>query len=206
MTGLARAACTMAFALAGMTAAGPSVARTVEYLDDMSAIRAAAEDQGISGDLSEPPGPGAASIVLEGATAADHRVIVASIFCQAYKIDNPVSTLLERLVARANGDQAGPGIATDRPSIALRVLSGSTVLRCMSKTDLEATCRNRVRIAAEVHVTRPDGSVATTPIVAQIERDGRVGGFCGNIARYTGIVSREAGIELIRQARAASGG
>ena len=45
-----------------------------------------------------------------------------------------------------------------------------------------------------------DGTVVKVPLVTQVEREGRVGGFCGNIARYTGIVTREAGIDLIRQA------
>jgi hypothetical protein len=62
-----------------------------------------------------------------------------------------------------------------------------------------------LRISAEAIVTQPDGTVVTTPLVAQVERLGRVGGFCGNIAQYAGIVTREAGIDLIRQARLAAG-
>jgi hypothetical protein len=40
------------------------------------------------------------------------------------------------------------------------------------------------------------------PLVAEVEREGRVGGFCGNIAWCTGIVTREAAISLIEQVRA----
>lgn len=186
----------------GATLPGPVVARTVEYLGDLVAIRVAAEDQGIPGPFSEAPGPGGAQLALETATAADHRVIIASNYCQAYHIENPVSLLLQDLVAAANGpggEMVNPG---GKPAVKVRVLSGSTVLRCMGKTDLATICKNRVRITADASVRRADGSVSHAPLVAQVEREGRVGGFCGNIARYTGIVTREAAIDLLEKARA----
>lgn len=186
--------------------AGPSASRTVEYLSDLTTIRAAAEDQGIAGPFSDAPGPGTAAISLETPTAADHRVIVASVICQAYHVENPVSTLLKDLVTAANRTPSNVAGPSGRSTFSLRVLSGSTLLRCMNKDDISTTCKARVRISAEARVTQPDGSVVTTPLEAQIERAGRVGGFCGNIARYTGIVTREAGIELIHQARLAAGG
>lgn len=186
----------------GITLPGSVVARTVEFLSDLAAVRAAADDQGIPGPFSVAPSPDGTVIAFEAATAADHRVIIASNYCQAYHIKNPVSVLLQDLAASAN--QAGTQkIEPIRKSnISIRLLSGSTVLRCMGKSDLATICKNRVRITAEASITRADGSTAHAPLVAQVEREGRVGGFCGNIARYTGIVTREAGIELIRQARA----
>ena len=192
---------------AGIVGLGsPAAARTVEYLKDLAAIRTAADDQGIPGPFSDEPGPGLATIVLETPAAADHRVIVASVYCQAYHIENPVSSLLQDLVAAANRSPSSLADATTRPAVSVRVLSGSTLLRCMNKDDIQTACKNRVRITAEASVTRPDGTVTKTPLVAQVERVGRVGGFCGNIARYTGIVTREAGIELIRQAKLTAGG
>lgn len=194
----------VALLAAGVTS--PAAARTVEYLSDLTAIRAAAEDQGIPGPFSDTPGAGTPEIVLEAPAAADHRVIVASIYCQAYHIENPVSMLLQDLVAAANRSQPNPAGLAGRPAVSVRVLSGSTLLRCMNKDDIQTACKNRVRITAEASVTQPDGTVVRTPLVAQVERAGRVGGFCGNLARYTGIVTREAGIDLIRQARLAAGG
>jgi hypothetical protein len=182
--------------LAGTLAvsAAPALARTVEYLDDLAAIKAAADDQGIQGPFSDKPGPGPMRIALETPKAADHRVIVASVYCQAYGIDNPVSTLLEDLIT------ASAPVAEDAPVLTLRILSSSTVLRCFGKSDLALNCKNRVRIAAEASFVQRDGKAVKMPLVAQVEREGRVGGFCGNIARYTGIVTREAGIDLVRQA------
>lgn len=180
--------------------AAPATPRTVEYLDDLAAINAAAADQGIQGPFSDRLQPGSVRIVLETPKAADHRVIVASVYCQAYGIDNPVSTLLQDLVKAAAPTEGGTQVLT------LRILSGSTVLRCLGKSDLEVKCKNRVRIDAEASFTRADGTVVKIPLGAQVEREGRVGGFCGNIARYTGIVAREAGIDLIRQAMKAFAG
>lgn len=200
-----RAGGMVGFLFLGVLCASPAAARTVEYLHDMAAIRVAADDQGITGPFSDIPASNGVSIVLETPAAADHRVVIASIYCQAYNIDNPVSTLLQELVAATNRTQPVVDDAVSRPPLSLRILSASTLLRCIGKNDLQMICRNRVRITAEASVMRTDGSVDRVPVSAQVERDGRVGGFCGNIARYTGIVTREAGIDLIRQARSAAG-
>lgn len=189
-------------AVVGTMMSSSVVARTVEYLQDLAAVRAAAEDQGIAGPFSEAPAPGGAEIVLETAGAADHRVVVASQYCQAYRLENAVSALLKELVARANPAPEPTNITVGGRTVKLRVVSGSTVLRCMGKSDLTMICKNRVRLTAIASVARADGSTAETPLAAQVEREGRMGGFCGNIARYTGIVTREAGIDLLRQAQA----
>ena len=195
-----RAVSIAAVALLGVCLPSSVGARSVEYLSDLTAIEAAAADQGIPGPFSHAPAAGGAAIALEATSAADHRVIVASNYCQAYHIENPVSVLLQDLVTVANGAADGKAASTGKPSVTLRLLSGSTVLRCMGKSDLATICKNRVRITAEASVIHADGSIAQVPLVAQVEREGRVGGFCGNIARYTGIVTREAAIDLLRQA------
>ena len=186
--------------LFAMLSTCPANARTVEYLTEISAIDAAALDQGIPGPFSPAPGPGP-NIALKTPTAADHRVITASIYCQAYHIENPVSVLLQDLVAQASHSPSLAAEGTTFPNVSLRLTSGSTLLRCMGKSDLQTACKNRVRLTAEAIVTKADGSIVKTPLVSQVERPGRVGGFCGNIARYTGIVTREAAIDLISQAR-----
>ena len=196
-----RAVSIAAVALLGVCLPSSVSSRSVEYLSDLTAIEAAAADQGIPRPFSHAPAAGSATIALEGASSADHRVIVASNYCQAYHIENPVSVLLQDLVKSANGGADGKIRSIGKPSVTLRLLSGSTVLRCMGKSDLATICKNRVRITAEASVIHADGSIAQVPLVAQVEREGRVGGLCGNIARYTGIVTREAAIDLLRQAQ-----
>lgn len=201
---LLRAGCAVAIFLSALYSSNPVAARTVEYLKDMATIRAAADDQGITGPFSEVPVAANATLLLENPTSADHQVIIGSRYCQAYKIENPVSVLLQDLVESANHAQLAEITADARHTLSLRILSGSTLLRCMGKNEFEAICKNRVRITAEAQFTRTDGSAGTIPVIAQVERGGRVGTFCGNVARYTGIVTREAGIELIRKALEAS--
>ncbi|EZP68507.1 putative Ca2+-binding hemolysin [Novosphingobium resinovorum] len=62
----------------------------------------------------------------------------------------------------------------DRATVTLRLISSSTVLRCMGKSGLATMCKNRVKISAEASVTHADSSVDAVPLVAQVEREGRV--------------------------------
>lgn len=184
----------MAAASAMLAPAVPAIARTVDYTIDKPAIEAAALDQGIEGPFSDTPVPGALPITLENPTGADHNVKIVSVYCQAYKMDNPVSALMSQLLPPA------PAPAASTP--ALRLIRGSTLLRCLGNGEFKNICKNEVKLTAELRFQTADGSTTVRPIVASVEREGRVGGFCGNMARYTAIVGREAAIELIRKASA----
>lgn len=182
--------------VAGLTlaAASPASSRIVDYSLDKAAIEAAAQDQGIQGPFSDPPDTASLPFTVEDATAADHGVKVVSIYCQAYKVENPVSALLQRLL---------PPPPAAAPPATLRLIKGSTLLRCLGTGEFKSICKNEVRISAELRLKLADGTVVTRPVLADVEREGRVGGFCGNMARYTAIVGREAGIELLGKALAA---
>ncbi|WP_336971795.1 hypothetical protein [Sphingobium aromaticiconvertens] len=172
----------------------PAHARTVDYSLDKPAIEAAALDQGIEGPFSDAPALGTLPLTLENPTAADHSVKIVSVYCQAYKMDNPVAALMSQLLPPA------PMSASATPT--LRLIRGSTLLRCLGNGEFKNICKNEVKLTAELRFQTADGATTMRPIVASVEREGRVGGFCGNMARYTAIVSREAGIELIRKASA----
>jgi len=190
---------------AAIALAVPAVAeaRVVEYHTDRAAIDEAARDQGIEGPFAQAPSHSVANIAVETPSAADHRVTVVSIYCQAYKIENPVSVLIQDLLLSADDDgklaEAGNGEA----DITIRMVKASTLLRCFTSNDINTSCKNNVKITAEAKFRNADGAVTLLPLFVTVERKGRVGGFCGNIARYTGIVTREAGIALINQALAA---
>jgi hypothetical protein len=135
-------------------------------------------------------------------------VTVVSVYCQAYGIDNPVSLLLADLLGPPPAGSSSSAPAGTDGAVVMKMTAGSSVLRCVGKSDVEVLCMNRVRLTAEVRMPGADGSTNTRTLVAQVERKGRVGGFCGNIARYTGIVTREAAFDLLRQVeslRAAKG-
>ena len=181
-------------ASAMLAPAAPALARTVDYSLDKPAIEAAALDQGIEGPFSDPPALGTPPLTLENSTAADHSVKIVSVYCQAYKMDNPISTLMSQLL---------PPAPTPAPSTPmLRLIRGSTLLRCLGNGEFKNICKNEVKLTAELRFPAADGTTTVRPIVASVEREGRVGGFCGNMARYTAIVGREAGIELLRKASA----
>lgn len=183
-------------AVAGVTlaTASPSSSRVVDYNLDKAAIESAAQDQGIQGPFSDLPDAAAYPFTLENAAAADHMVKIVSIYCQAYKMDNPISALMQHLLPSTPAGVSGP---------ALRVTKGSTLLRCLGSGEFKNICKNEVKLSAELRFQLADGTPVTRPISVNVEREGRVGGFCGNMARYTAIVSREAGIELLNKASAA---
>ena len=177
-------------------------ARIVEYLTDPAAIDAAALDQGIEGPFAPAPSRHAANIALEKPSAADHRVTVVSIYCQAYKIENPVSVLIQDLLVGADNDGKLAEAGNSDADITIRMVKASTLLRCFTSNDLDTLCKNNVKITAEANFRNSDGTLTQLPLFVTVERKGRVGGFCGNIARYTGIVTREAAITLVDQALA----
>lgn len=184
----------LAVAGAMLAPQAPALARTVDYNLDKPAIEAAALDQGIEGPFSDAPARGASPLTLDNSTVADHRVVIASVYCQGYKMDNPVSTLMSQLLPPATAGSSSP---------TLRLTRGSTLLRCLGNGEFKNICKNEVKLTAELRFLAADGVMMVRPIVASVEREGRVGGFCGNMARYTAIVGREAGLELLRKADAA---
>jgi hypothetical protein len=111
--------------------------------------------------------------------------------------------LIQDLLLGADNDgklaEAGNGEA----DITIRMVKASTLLRCFTSNDMDTLCKNNVKITAEAKFRNAEGTVTQLPLFVTVERKGRVGGFCGNIARYTGIVAREAGIALIDKALAA---
>lgn len=180
-------------ASATLAAASPAGSRVVDYSLDKAAIESAAQDQGIQGPFSDAPDPASLPIALENASAADHTAKIVSLSCQAYKMENPISALMQRLL---------PSPPPEPARLTLRLTSGSTLLRCLRTGEFKGICKNEVKLSAEVRIQLADGSSITRPISTSVEREGRVGGFCGNMARYTAIVSREAGIELLKKASA----
>ncbi|WP_336963973.1 hypothetical protein [Sphingobium aquiterrae] len=184
-----------------LAATAPASARVVDYGLDKTAIEAAAQDQGIEGPFSDTPAPPLYPVTLTEPTAANHIVKVVSIYCQAYKVENPVSALLLQLLAAPPAAPSPMPAATS--GLTLHMVKGSTLLRCLGTGEFKNICKNEVKLSAQAQFAAADGSTTTLPLTVSVEREGRVGGFCGNMARYTGIVSREAAIALIAKARTA---
>lgn len=181
-----------ALALAG-TQAG---ARIVDYRIDPATLEKAAADQ-LDGPMSPAPARGSIELAFAAGADIDHVTISAGVACSAYKIENPVTELLPTLLAAwdADGRLGGDGAAT------LRLTGASSFNRCVQLKEFDGRCITRVKLAGSLTVPADGGSVREIPVAATVERSGSVGAFCSNLARFVGIVSREAGIALIADAR-----
>ena len=79
--------------------AAPAHARTIEYCLDLAAIEAAAADQGIEGPFSPQPSLGKLTIALVVDPSINHIMKNLSIYCDVYKVENPLGQLMQSLVA-----------------------------------------------------------------------------------------------------------
>ncbi|MGH6808336.1 MAG: hypothetical protein ACREEJ_16080, partial [Ensifer adhaerens] len=174
-------------------------ARTVDYSLDQAALDQAAAEQRV-GQVSLSPSRGDLDLAFSADPGTDHVTLALGNHCSAYKVENPVSQMLRALITSWDRDgtlaePGGVGVA------AIRLTKASSYNRCVMLKETDGRCITRVKLAGTVSLDVGDGVARSFPIAADVEKSGTVGGFCGNIARFIGIVSREAGIELIADAR-----
>lgn len=201
-------ACSAGALIAGVALAllaAPASARSIDYSIDLQAIQAAANDQGIEGPFSPDPSRGIRNIGLVVTPGVDHVMKNVSIYCEAYKVDNPISVLMRKLVTAYDDDGVlAEADATDA-DLTVHLTKALSLHRCLGESDFKGFCKNRTSLSGHVAFRTKDGSLQSAPIAVQVERTGRVGMFCGNLGRYTGIVSREAGIAFLAEATRLSG-
>lgn len=190
-------------ALAALTlglAAVAANARTVDYSLNHAALEQAAVQQHI-GQISPPPARGDIDLAFAADPGTDHVTLALGNHCSAYKVENPVSAMLRTLVV--SWDRDGTLAPSGTTGVAfMRLTKASSYNRCVQLKETDGRCITRVRLAGTISVDGASGAARSFPIAADVEKSGTVGGFCGNIARFIGIVSREAGIALIADARA----
>lgn len=184
------------FAALALGSAGAQ-ARVVDYQIDRATLEQAAADQ-LDGPLSPPPERGDAQLAFVADPGTDHVTISAGVACSAYKVENPVSQMLVPLLQHWDAD----GTLGGADAITLRLTRASSFNRCVQLKEFDGRCITRVRLAGTLSLRSADGATADVPVSANVERSGTVGGFCGNLARFIGMVSREAGIALLADARA----
>ncbi len=199
----AKSACPAGALIAGVALAllaAPALARSIDYSIDLQAIQAAADDQGIEGPFSPDPSRGARNLGLVTAPAVDHVMKNVSIYCEAYKVDNPISVLMRKLVTEYDDDGVLAEADTTDADVTLHLTKAVSLHRCLGESDFKTFCKNRTSLSGHVAFRGKNGSLQSAPIAVQVERAGRVGMFCGNLGRFTGIVSREAGIAFLAEA------
>lgn len=186
-------------AAAAASTAQPPNTRLVEY-----AALTAAETQAIATDLkitaiSPAPEKAPVNVALEVAPSADHISLALGNFCSAYKLWNPVSLMLEKVVAEADPDGVA-GAAGDQPLLTLKLASARSFRRCVEVAEYNVRCITRVSLSGEAVHRSVDGSERRAPISVQVERDSSIGGFCGGIGKALSVISRQAGQEYLAAA------
>lgn len=185
----------VAVAAFGALAAHAAGARTVPYPMDAAARSAAAERYGIA--VPDEPAKGTVDVALEMSPAVDHRAVRGGIVCGAWPIDNPISKLIQPMVADHN--PSGKVAATSPGVALLSIKRASTLGRCFMTGELQSACVTRVTIDATL---RPAGSSEEIPLRAQVEREQKAIGMCDGLAIGTGLISREAMIALLKDSDA----
>jgi hypothetical protein len=150
-------------------------------------------------DIKPAPDRADVDIAVVALPEADHQSLALGNYCSAYKLWNPVGLMLGTLAAEADRDGT-PGAEAGLPLLTVRLTSARSFRRCVEIAEANVRCITRVTLSGEALHRAANGAERRVPIDAQVERDSSVAGFCGGIARALGVVSRQAGQELLAKA------
>lgn len=179
--------------------ATPIAARVIDYSADDTAMLKDAAELKIQ-PISEPLKRGERDIELVVSPDVDHIATALGMYCSAYKVENPISRILRRMATDWDRDGTLDNSSQKISRATLRIKNARSYRRCVELKEANVRCLTRVAIMAEVEVSNAEGVVRQAAIAADVERDASVSGICGNLARGIGVVSREAGIALIKDA------
>ena len=180
--------------MAAIAVTAPSHARIVDYsLDDSTILKEAAELK--ITPVSDTPKPGDRRISVSFGKDIDHITTALGMYCSAYKVENPITQLIKRVAAeRSISELTKPTEAA--PPLAIQVTAARSYRLCVELGEMNVRCI--VRVVIDGTASTPDGN--QVPIKADVERDSSVSGICGSLARGIRVVSREAGVQLVKDA------
>lgn len=184
-----------AFLLAIAPASGE--ARSADYSEGSQAILRYGAELKVA-HLTTELHPGIRIASITASPGADHVTLALGIYCSAYKIENPISKLLQMLQKEWN-TAIQPDIQPPPIELDIIVSNGSSYRRCVETKEMSARCITRVKLNGTVQA-KGNSTSEPIPISADVERDAAVGGLCGNIGRGIAVISREAALELIADA------
>lgn len=197
MIGLLVAATASGAALVGPLQ--PSGSRAIDYAALTPAEVASIADDLKMRDISPAPPRASVDIAVEALPQADHQSLALGNYCSGYKLWNPVGLMLGTVAAETDRDGT-PGADAGQPLLTVRLVSARSFRRCVEIAEYNVRCITRVTLSGEAVHRAAEGTERRAPVDVQVERDSSVGGFCGGIARALGVVSRQAGLELIAKA------
>lgn len=147
--------------------------------------------------VTAPAAPGPYALTVTAAPATDHETLRLGLYCSAYQVRTPMTAIL-KLVAAEASLAAGPVLAVS-------VTGARSMSRCVELKEYNVRCITRVTVTGEA--TLPalgDAAPGRAPLSVTVERDASVGGFCEDISRGIGVVSREAAQQFLAAAIAAA--
>lgn len=186
-----------AFAICAVAAlAGPAQSRVVDY-STLTAEGFVSEAARLKiAPISPPPASSGRDIVARiAATGIDHEVLTLGNYCSAYKVENPISAMLQGLFVAA---ARPPGLPSAADAVTIAVTSARSNQRCVEVKEMNVRCIARVTIVGEA-----EAGQRKVPLSVSVERDSSVTGLCGDRGRAVGVISREAGLQFLAAALAA---
>ncbi len=128
------------------------------------------------------------------AAALKHETLALGNYC-AVAVTNDVAAMMQKLVEDLKTEQE---VAATGPEIIIALSQARSYRRCIEVAEMNIRCITTVMLVGSKW---PD-SAAAKQISVRVERDSSVGGFCENVARGVGIVTREAGQQFLAAALA----
>ena len=180
---------------AALIAAPACAARIVDYPIDAATLAKNAAEQGLA--ASPTPAKGTRQIVAQLGPGLDHRVIRVGIFCSAWTVDNPMSSLIRDMLMAHDPDGRLDDPGPTATPVVLTLTNAATLSRCVSTGDLASVCITKVSIDGTLSA---GGDAKPRPLHVEIEQNTKGVGACAGLTRGIGLVSREAVIKLIAAA------
>jgi hypothetical protein len=181
--------------------AAPAAARSVDYVALTPANFALQAAEFKVAPISEPPVRSPRLVSGKVVAGVDHEVLTLGNYCSAYKVDNPMSVLMQQLFAEASHDPATPATL---PPLKIIVDAARSNQRCIEIKEYNNRCIARVTITGRGETTDTAGVARSFPLKVSVERDSSVGGFCEGRAQGLAVIGREAGQQFVAAALAAA--
>jgi hypothetical protein len=168
-------------------------ARTADYRVSEDQFKADAAALNVS-PFPALPGQGSFDIIVEDLEKLDGKLQILGIFCRAWKVNNPLSEMVRRVLTGWDRDgQVSPAPAG--PTIRFRATSAWSTMRCVEVKEMKTRCITSTGINGEATVERPGSAPRTEPVSVEVQQEQDVG-VCGGLARGVAISGRSASIRL----------
>ncbi len=188
----------LAAAAVMVMAAVPVTARTADYSVTEAQMAADAEALNVR-PFPALPAKGDFDIVAEDLGKLDQQLKILGIFCRAWKVDNPLSVMVGRVLGMIDRDgQLAAG--ERRPLIRFKAQSALSTMRCVEVKEMTTQCLTRTSIQGEATVERTGARGRGQPVTIEFEHQQSVG-VCGGLARGAAISGRGASIRLAERLR-----